>query len=127
MKYRGPETEVEEKTRTRTKIRASEQEPPEEEPDIEHEEIQINVRAMFELHRDIDPVIIDCMNSLAEILARGNEANLNDNARGRRHEVRLSDEEENIMTGDLERILETFEQDEISQEKPTEATCDNPI
>jgi hypothetical protein len=82
---------------------------------------------MFELQRDVDPVMINQMNSPTEILTKGSEANLNYNARARRHAVRLSDEEKNMITRDLERILETFEQDEILQERLTEATFDDPI
>jgi hypothetical protein len=51
---------------------------------------------MCELDRNIDSVILDRMNSLAEILTRGGEANHNYNAGGRRHELCLSDKEENI-------------------------------
>jgi hypothetical protein len=72
---------MEEEARTGTEITADEQEQQKEEPDTEHEEIQTNVRTMFELHRDIDTVIISRMNSLAEILTRGSEAKLNYNAR----------------------------------------------
>jgi hypothetical protein len=82
---------------------------------------------MFELHRDIDPVIVYRMNSLAEILTRGSKANHNFDARGRRHEVCLSDEGENMKTRDLERTLETFEQNEIRQERLPEATHDDLI
>jgi hypothetical protein len=70
---------------------------------------------------------MDRMNNPAEILTRGSEANLNYDARGRRDEVCLSDEEENMMTVDLERILKTFEQDEIPQERLPEATHDDSI
>jgi hypothetical protein len=82
---------------------------------------------MCELQRNIDPVIIDRINTLAEILTRSSEANHNYDAGGHRHEVCLSDELETMQTSDLKRILETFEQGEVRQERLPEVIYDDSI
>jgi hypothetical protein len=53
------------------------------------------------------------MNSLAGILMRRRQPMANANARGKRSEMRLSDEEESVIINELERLLETFDRHEI--------------
>jgi hypothetical protein len=98
-----------------------------EEPDTEHEEIQFDVQEMFELNSEINPIIVDRMNRLADILMRGSKKDLNFNARGRRYEVRPSEEEEVGMVNDLETLLHTFEEEEVPEERLIEEKLEDPI
>jgi hypothetical protein len=110
----------------RTERSGDEQGQSEQEPDTEHEEIQFDVREMFELNSEIDPIIAGRMNRLAEILMRGSEEDLNFIARGRRHEVRLS-EEEVAMVNHLETLLHTCEEEEVPEERLIKERLEDPI
>jgi hypothetical protein len=51
----------------------------------------------------------------------------NANARGRRFEMRLAEDEESAMIDNLEQLMETFEREEIPPERFTEAMLEDPI
>jgi hypothetical protein len=51
---------------------------------------------------------------------------VNANPRGRRFEVRLSDEEKSPMMNGLERLLETFERDEIPPKRFAKVMLEDP-
>jgi hypothetical protein len=66
------------------------------------------------------------MNSPAEILMGRNRLMANVNARGRRFEVQLSDEEESAVLNGLERLVETFQKDEIPPKRFVKVTLEDP-
>jgi hypothetical protein len=98
------------------------------EPRADEQEIGIvadEINERFGLQKEMDESIRNRMNGLAEILMRESQPMANANSRRRRFEVRLSDEEESAMINDLEKLLETFERDQVWRERFAEVMLED--
>jgi hypothetical protein len=112
---REPEPEIEAKAET------------EAEPDTEHEEISNQAREAFGLQHEVNPIVLDRMNRLAEIVMRGSEATEDNRGRSYRFEIQMSEEDEEAMATDLEALLAEFEGNEIPLDQCGEVSLRDPV